>query len=143
MQCFNGDICTGFAVIPKTASFIQSRQDNLEVMFLKYKDYTRSPQYGKIYSYNEAGKQVHELDILNLELTHEDKDYTIAELLQMVVDHSAEEKKIQADLRAKTVLIDGLSRTVSQLQAKNDLLVKAITKLTAEVSRIKSTNKGI
>ena len=110
---------------------------------MKYKDYTRSPQYGKIYSYNEAGKQVHELDILQLEVAHEDKEYTIADLLQMVVDHSAEEKKIQADLRAKTVLIDELSRTIKQLQGKNDLLVKAITKLTAEVGRIKSNNKGI
>ena len=112
-------------------------------MYLKYKDYTRSPKYGKIYSYDVNGKQVHELDIINLELTHENKDYTIAKLFHMVVEHSAEEEKIKAELRHKTEVIDELGRTLTQLQAKNNLLVKALEKLTAEVSRIKSSNKGI
>jgi hypothetical protein len=110
---------------------------------LKYKNYTRSPQYGKIYSYNEAGKQVHELDILGLELEHEGVEYTIAELLELVVAHSAEEKKIHAMLGAQSVIINELSRTIAQLQNHNAILLNAFKKLTAEVARIKSSNKGI
>ena len=110
---------------------------------MKYKDYTRSPQYGKIYSYDEKGKQTHELDLLQLEFTHNELDYTMEKLLSMVLDHSAEEKRMQADLRAKSVLIDDLSRTVAQLMGKNHLLVEAVSKLTAEVARIKSNNRGI
>lgn len=110
---------------------------------MKYKNYTRSPQYGKIYSYDEKGRKVHEYDVLQLEVEHEGVDYTVGKLLQMVVEHSAEEKKILADLQAKSVELDVLGRTIAQLTSKNQLLVDAVKKLTAEVVRIKSNNRGI
>lgn len=110
---------------------------------MKYKNYTRSPQYGKIYSYNETGKQTHELNILGLELEHDGVEYTVAKLLELVVAHSAEEKKLHAMLDAQAAIISKLENEVGTLKIKTDALLKALTKLTAEVGRIASSNKGI
>jgi chromosome segregation ATPase len=113
------------------------------VIYLKYKNYTRSPQYGKIYSYNEAGKQVHELDILELELEHDGVEYTVGKLLETVTTHSAEVKELQTDLRAQSASIVELDRTITQLKDHNLILVNALKKLTSEVAKIKSSNTGV
>ena len=110
---------------------------------MKYKNYTRSPQYGKIYSYNETGKQVHELDILGLELEHDGVEYTIAGLLELVTYLSAKEKKLHSMLDAQAALISHLGSEAARMRMKTDALLKALQKLTAEVGRIASSNKGI
>lgn len=110
---------------------------------MNYKNYTRSPQYGKIYSYDEKGKQVHELNILGLELEHEGKEYTVAGLLESVTEHSLEITRLKGELRHQESIDDGFRRRITELEQKNKILIQVIEKLTAEVSRIKSTNKGI
>jgi hypothetical protein len=113
------------------------------VIDLKYKNYTRSPQYGKIYSYNETGKQTHELNILGLELEHEGVEYTVAGLLKTVTEDSADVEKLFHLINVQAGMISELQNEVGTLKIKTDALLKALQKLTAEVGRIASSNKGI
>ena len=110
---------------------------------MKYKDYTRSPQYGKIYSYDEKGKQTHELDLLQLEVEHEGKTFTIGKLLERVTSLSSEVEMLKLEAGNDRAIAADLSRKISTQKEKTQLLTEVIKKLTAEVSRIKSNNKGI
>jgi hypothetical protein len=47
---------------PKNWPFTFLAKKNKRWIKLKYKETARSPQYGRIYGYNDAGKKIEELD---------------------------------------------------------------------------------
>jgi len=110
---------------------------------MQYKKIQKNPHYGRIYGYNEQGQKIETLDWIQLEVEHEGKTYTVAELL---------EKQIQNELTMKALLNKNVTltanlkeegRKITQLESKVTTLTEILTKLTAEVSKLRKANKGL
>jgi excinuclease UvrABC helicase subunit UvrB len=84
---------------------------------MEYKPTARSPHYGKIFAYDQNGKEVQSIDILQVQLVHEGKNYTIKELLKLVIELQAGEKALQEQQRE-------LVKHAQVLQQKIDLMIQ-------------------
>ena len=110
---------------------------------MQYKQIQKSPHYGRIYGYNEAGQKIETLDWIELKVEHEGQTYTIAELLKKQVDNEKTMETLKASYGLLTQKNKDLSGEITTLKIKTDALLTALKKLTAEVARINSSNKGI
>lgn len=52
---------------------------------MEYKPTARSPHYGKIFAYDQNGKELQTVDILKVQLIHNNTPYTVGDLLASVV----------------------------------------------------------
>lgn len=52
---------------------------------MEYKPTARSPHYGKIFAYDQNGKELQTVDILKVQLIHNNTQYTVGDLLASVV----------------------------------------------------------
>ena len=98
---------------------------------MKYKETARSPHYGKIYGYDNKGKQIEELDLLRIVVCKRESEkncdeYTIGQLLRTVVEHKEDFKKIAI-----------LEKQIKQLQNKIDTMSKLMVLLDAEIKASK------
>lgn len=62
---------------------------------MEYKPTARSPHYGKIFAYDQSGKEIQTIDVLKIQLVHDGEQYLIKDLLELVVKLQAGEKKLQ------------------------------------------------
>jgi hypothetical protein len=62
---------------------------------MKYKESTRSPGYGKIFMKDLNGRITEELDLLRVIVLEDGKDFTVGELLGLVVVNQAQVDKIK------------------------------------------------
>lgn len=98
---------------------------------MKYKETARSPHYGRIYGFDEKGKQIEELDLLRIVVCKKEgkkncDEYTIGQLLRAIVDHKEDLKKIAT-----------LEKQIKQLQNKMDTMSKLMVLLDAEIKASK------
>lgn len=94
---------------------------------MKYKETARSPHYGRIYGYDDTGKQIEELDLLRIVVCKKEgkkncDEYTIGQLLRAVVDHKEDLKKIAT-----------LEKQIKQLQDKVNTLTQIAVLLDAQI----------
>ena len=92
---------------------------------MEYKVNARSPHYGKIFAYDEIGREMKELDVLELKVCHEGKTYLIKELLAQVVANNQQLNEDKAfiqkagpELEEMAAQINTLSQLVVLLNAK-------------------------
>lgn len=92
---------------------------------MEYKGNARSPHYGKIFAYDEVGRQINEVDILKVKVFHEGKTYLIGEMLTQVVFNNAQLEEDKAfiqkagpELEEMAAQINTLSQLVVLLNAK-------------------------
>lgn len=110
---------------------------------MQYKQSQRSPHYGRIYGYNEKGQKIEELNWIELEVEHLGQSYTVAELLKKQVDNEKTMAGLRSQNAALTQKTTEMGRKITQLESKIDTLTEILTKITAEVSRLRKANKGL
>ena len=86
---------------------------------MEYKPTARSPHYGKIFAYDQNGKELQTIDILKVQLVHNDQHYTIKDLLELVVSLEAGEKALQEQQRE-------LIKHAKNLEQKIELIVQLL-----------------
>ena len=103
---------------------------------MDYKQTARSPHYGRIFAYNETGKQVQELDILKIKLVHQNREYTVGQLLErvftlenenMVLMHAASQTEnfltAQEELNSLLKLtLEALNKKIDEVASKNTII---------------------
>ncbi len=110
---------------------------------MQYKQIQKSPHYGRIYGYNEAGQKIETLDWIELKVEHKGQTYTIAELLEKQVDNEKTMEALKASYGLLAQKNRDLSGQITTLKLKTDTLLIALQKLTSEVAKIKSSNTGV
>lgn len=98
---------------------------------MKYKESARSPHYGRIYGFDNTGKQTEELDLLRIVVCKREgekdcDEYTIGQLLRTVVEHKEDLKKIAI-----------LEKQIKQLQDKMNTLTQVAVLLDAQIKASK------
>ena len=53
---------------------------------MDYKKNVRSPNYGRIFAYDAQGREIESLDVLKLRVMQDGKEFTVAQLLQSVIE---------------------------------------------------------
>lgn len=93
---------------------------------MNYKESARSPHYGRIYGYDESGKEMKELDVLKLKVVAKSgKLYTVAALLKKVLELESVIDKMYEDVNKNTEMqkqVEILTQLVIVLDAKIKLL---------------------
>lgn len=93
---------------------------------MNYKESARSPHYGRIYGYDESGKEIKELDVLKLKVVAKSgKLYTVAALLKKVLELERVIDKMYEDVNKNTEMqkqVKILTQLVVALDAKIKLL---------------------
>jgi hypothetical protein len=90
---------------------------------MKYKESARSPRYGRIFSYDENGRELNELDILKIKLIHNESETTIGALLTLLRDY---EKALKS--------IPELTEQIAAQRAQIELLNKLVVLLEAQIN---------
>lgn len=62
---------------------------------MNYKKNVRNPQYGKVFMKDKNGRVEEVLDVLKIVVVHNDKNYTIGDLLGFVAENEHQINKIQ------------------------------------------------
>lgn len=103
---------------------------------MEYKQTARSPHYGKIFAYDETGKQVQELDILKIKLVHNGKEYTVGQLFELAFKMEDEnialknrvlevEVKVSAQAQTNILLketLSALNKKIDEVASKNTII---------------------
>ncbi len=92
---------------------------------MDYKKNVRSPNYGKIFAYDQQGREIKSLDPLKLFVTHDGVDYTISELLETVI-----ELKKQNENQEKRILI------MENVMDKVDIMSKLVALLDIRIKTL-------
>ena len=94
---------------------------------MRYKENTRSPQYGKIFMKDENGRVEEVMDVLRVVVSHKGRNYTIKELLEEVANNQTEVAKI-SDLEAALKTQKETIRDLKKLVVLLDAQIKSLKK---------------
>lgn len=101
---------------------------------MKYKEFARSPQYGKIFAYDKDGRVIEELDLLNLQIVAKNNEqFTLGALLDKIFDLTQENKEMNARIKSHDKDIMDLQNEITKAKADRDTLAAAIRSIAAKI----------
>ena len=86
---------------------------------MDYKPSARSPHYGRIFAYDINGKELQSVDLLEVIVVHNGKEYKVGKLLELSLKLEAGEKEMLAALK-------GLDAKQKELDEKIRLIAKIL-----------------
>lgn len=107
---------------------------------MKYKETARSPQYGRIYGYNDAGKKIEELDWLELEVEHNGKILKVKDILETALKTEQHASTLAIQLNETNQKLVDAKRTIATDQHKFEILVRAVEKINEQLKALKGAN---
>ena len=101
---------------------------------MKYRSYARSPNYGRIISYDAFGNEVENVDVLQIEIqNHTGELFTIGKVLGDVINVKKENELILELFQAQKDINKSLQDEIVSLQHKNEKLHQAILSVASVV----------
>jgi len=99
---------------------------------MKYKKFVRSPHYGKLFGYDEKGRQVIEYDVLKIRVISDGgKEYTLGDLFDKILSNEADNRESRKIAEGNSKELEQVNRVLETAKEERVLLrdaVKAISK---------------